>query len=715
MRLLMYPSCASSAADKKLCAAFRRGEPLDFKTTLPTGNSRDGAAHDSDTVIHACLIRHLLLSKRPSKSGPLGQLSISGATIRGPLDLRFAEIEYPVQLTNCTFDSPVMLSGARLRTVSLSGSVGRRIDARHVTVTGDLNLDAVSLRGPLRLTGAHLEEDLHLAGAHIMMRSRRLALNLADVRIKGNLEAAGLTVRGKVTMNGAHIDGSVRMARAQIHARPGTDACDGDGMKVAGELDGSKLWATGKVRLIDARVLTLALQGVHIENSEVALLLDRLESSGSVFLSDESQFYGGVSMIGIQVRSSLYFDHATVKAWRKSTDAVIMARATITGDLHCPGIKTVGNFDLTGARIGGQVWLSGAKLQAAHSDENTKAFTADRAEIRGDLFSQADGFFSKADGFACVGTMSLVRTQVSGVLELSHSEEGLQSGSELVAPGLRVACNVTVFTAGTINLSGAEISGDADIDLADLHASSGDQAVADLSGVKTNVLTLHSSPINGVVDLTNASVRLLLDKPSSWSKDDSHIVLDGFEYDAIAALDGAENRFSRRSWLEKGSQRVRRAGGEYKDVKFTPRPYQQLAMVYKHAGQDREHRDILYAMYHNHNRDMVPWRRFDRLWNYAQDGLLGYGYIPWRAVVSLVVLASATTVWFSVFDKPTHIGIIPAAILSLGLALPGSGYDKIEKFQEISTASHVLAAILVLSGLLLGAVVIAAVARVVKQ
>lgn len=411
-----------------------------------------------------------------------------------------------------------------------------------------------------------------------------------------------------------------------------------------------------------------------------------------------------------------------------------MARAAVIGDLRCEGIKTVGNFDLTAARIGGQVSLLRAHLRAADSDPSAVAFTADRAEIGGDLFSARRATPPyEAHGFSCVGTMSLVRAHVSGHLILHQAKDGLGSDNTLSAPGLCVGRDLAVFTAGAIDLSSAEITGDLKIDLAHLQpnpdspppqpedpdhlgADEPDRSpAADLSGVRANVLTLPNRPIKGIVDLTRASVHLLLDNPSHWPAG-SHIVLDRFEYDDIAAIDTNDNqRSARLAWVEMGSQLVRRAEGTYDEPKFIPQPYRQLATFYQHAGQDGDAHQILLAMCRKHNSIVIPRRRVHvKLWNYAQDLFLGYGYVPWRAVLSLLVLATGTTIWFSYFDQH-RIGLIRAAILSAGLSLPGSGYDKLEKFNQPGDPSYVIAAALILVGLVLGATVIAAIARVIKQ
>ena len=186
--------------------------------------------------------------------------------------------------------------------------------------------------------------------------------------------------------------------------------------------------------------------------------------------------------------------------------------------------------------------------------------------------------------------------------------------------------------AGAVDLSGAEVTGDLTLGLGRL-GSRKDKAAADLSDVKAGVLTLHGRPRSGFLDLTRASVTRLLADPAV-SPDGSRIVLDGLEYSALAAVDGSDVPVGvRLAWLERGTQWVRSATGEYSKPGFTPQPYQQLAALYQGAGDDRNARAALHAMYCKHNEAKVKFRDqpLIRTWNMVQDVFLGYGYVPWRA------------------------------------------------------------------------------------
>jgi hypothetical protein len=148
----------ASWADQRLVAAFAMGKTLYLHLRPPPhrsgdghrgpdgghrgpdgghgGGQRRGRKPRTKPVIHAWLIRELLLSD--PVPGQVHQVSVRGADIQGILDLRFATTRCALRLEHCTFKSPVRLSEAHMQSVSFRHSVIPEIDARHLTVSGDL-------------------------------------------------------------------------------------------------------------------------------------------------------------------------------------------------------------------------------------------------------------------------------------------------------------------------------------------------------------------------------------------------------------------------------------------------------------------------------------------------------------------------------------------------------------------------------------------------
>ena len=746
-------------ADVRLRRRFSGGKSLDLG---PVGRRASRyRPQPARRPVHAEVVRDLLLSGASETSGRTAQLNLTSAAIKGELDLRFARIDCPIRMENCEFDSPVILAEANLQSVSLTHCIGGRIDARHASVAGDLVLDGSTLEGPVLLTGAHLANDLHMTGVTVGARRQAaadnagesVALDLGNIDIKGNIEAEGLTVHGTFSTKAANVAGFVEFTDQSAgltptFAAPGQAiAWDGNGMKVAGPLSASGLNATGAVSLIDAQVLLLVLRGAHINSPRSALLLDRLTCQGSVYLDEGSVFSGGVHAIGMRAGATVYLGCA-IEASAAGNDeqaerSLILRRATIKDDLKfTPGFRAVGTCDLTGARVGGALTVSRAKFRPKERGEGRVAFVADRTQIDSDL---------RCEGrFTCEGVMSLRNAKVGGEWVIDQKRRRRRSRSRtrqnafaLSASGICVARNATLSMAGTVNLSGAEIIGDLTLSTGSLNNEDG-RTAADLTALKAHVLTLRDKPENGFIDLTRTSVDLLRDDPvylqDSWP-DGSGIVIDGLTYTEITSLPLAQpaaappaearskphRRWLRKSpydqdprlvWLAAGTTWTRSPDGKYSQARTVSRqPYQKLAACYQQAGKDEDARRVLHEMYRMHNRKLrLRDHPFLKLWNKLQNIFLGYGYAPGRAFAWIVIMVVIAAVWYGMQNgKPTLLGFLQSGIMTLGFVLPGAGYEKISKWTGGTIPSHLIATILIAVGLMLGATVIAAVARAFKR
>lgn len=754
--LVLYEGSDLTPAEERLQAAFSQGDPLDLGDAHTGGEADRSLPGDGRRLVRASFLRELLLSETSPPKGRVRQLSLSGADVHGALDLRFATIDFPIRLEHCRFDGPVTISEAQLRSVSLLGSTGHEIDARHVRVTGDLVLEAVRLTGRLRLSGAHLGDDLHLTGATLEPAAAPPAssslpgdgvegplADLDNLEVKGLVAADDLTVSGTLSTDGASVSGTMRLRRARLGSPPGIGrgtgvAWWGDGLRVGGELVASGTKASGQVRLVDARVLSLVLKGVQIESaSGTALFMDRLDSQGSVFCNEGATFTGGVHAIGVKVGGTLYLHGRAVAQPAQDGEqervAVELRRSQLNGDLRCePGFRALGAVAASGAHIGGSISLNGAALDA--TDESSLAFAG--------VGCRVDGNLRCAEGFSCRGAFNLVDAQVGGELVVveettSPGQRGQEHSTPVLAAGLRVGRDVRLRTSGVLDLSGADIAGDLTVDLDGL-AGPHDAAAADLSGLTADVLTLNGRQRDGYLDLSHATVRLLLDNPAAWSGDAPPIVLDGLRYDDLSGP-GRRDTKARIAWLEAGTHWSRRAersvpdgagtAPRYEEVLFTSQPYQQLASVYREAGQESDARDVMYQMFCRRNAVINrPHHRLAWLWNGTQSVFLGYGYRPSRAFAWVVLLVVASSLLFRHLDlvlspdeqtnRAQDLGVVQAALLTLGLALPGSEFGQVEQWSGVNqppTWAHYVAAVLVLVGLLLGATVIAALGRSVKR
>ncbi|MFD8496372.1 hypothetical protein [Amycolatopsis sp. NPDC059657] len=667
---------ASTETENELLLAFARGELLDL-------TSRE----DGEKTVHAGILGRLL------RTGQSGSLKLAGAEIHGELDLEYADVKCPVILTDCTFDHQVRLADAKLRSLSLRECSAPGIDAEHLRVGGDLRLEHLRLTGTLCLRGAHVDDDLHLKGAHLDVPDGD-ALVLTGIDVKGKIDADNLRVDGKITMNDATVTGPVSMKQATIEGKRGEKAWDADGLSVGGELDASELKVTGQVSLLDAQVLGLVFNGAELTGPGTALQLDRLRARGSVFCCGSE--ITGLRGISMQIGGSLYLRGARVTAPAGGEHvAVDLSRSRITDNLDCRnGLQATGKCKLTDIHVGGAVLLEGATLR----NPGGAAIDADRAQVGIGLICR--------DGFTCVGEIKLMHAGIGGDLTIVQSGKGGPGNGPVTGQGLTVAKDLLVRTSGTVDLRAARIGGKAELYLEHL-AGSDDQAAADLSDATAGDLALHGAPDKGVLDLSGASVRCLHDCPEKFTG--HNLLLDGFEYDGLADADLDQ----RLDWVRAGNRRVHDKTGGADPDRFALQPYRQLASFYQRTGKDQEARRVLRAMYHDRDA-ALPWKHNPprKVWGWIQDRAIGYGYAPSIALRWLLALVVVGTVLFSV---GTGLTVIRAAILTLGLMLPGVGFSNILKWPEMNDTHHALAAGLLLAGLTLGATVVAAVTRYVKR
>ncbi len=125
---------------------------------------------------------------------------------------------------------------------------------------------------------------------------------------------------------------------------------------------------------------------------------------------------------------------------------------------------------------------------------------------------------------------------------------------------------------------------------------------------------MKSAVLEGVLDLTSAQTSSYHDDQGSWPQE---LLLDGFVYDAIEGASVKE----RLQWLRRN-----KSG-------YSPQIYDQLAAVYRAAGQDEDARRILIA---KQRRRSAEGNLAGRMWGWLLDATVGYGYRTWLAALWLI-------------------------------------------------------------------------------
>ncbi|WP_238413096.1 hypothetical protein [Saccharothrix deserti] len=297
-----------------------------------------------------------------------------------------------------------------------------RTPKRERTVRGELLSSLLLTDGPrnaaLRLVGANVVGLFAVEGAQVdpvidfldctferppdLRMARLVGLRLRGCKVPGlwgrNLRVgsdlvleAGFTSDGVVDLTDASVDGTFRLAGAVLRSEGGDHALLAARIRLSGSLQAIALRAGGEVRLRGANV------------------------GGNVHL-------GGARLLN---------------AGQNALDAT---GVTIAGNLFCDAeggrFTAEGRILLDGARVGGSVVFSGARLHASVVDRPVLVIprgTADEAAALVADRIRVDGNVELDDGFTSSGTVRLPNAHIGGYLRLSGAEIGRRDVVEELA------------------------------------------------------------------------------------------------------------------------------------------------------------------------------------------------------------------------------------------------------------------------------------------
>ncbi|MFD0318070.1 hypothetical protein [Streptomyces flavalbus] len=207
-------------------------------------------------------------------------------------------------------------------------------------------------------------------------------------------------------------------------------------------------------------------------------------------------------------------------------------------------------------------------------------------------------------------------------------------------------------------------------------------------------------PPHGQVVLQDATVDVLVDSDDTWAAPGA-LHLEGLTYQRLESARPVGVR-ARLGWLTR-------------DPHAGAGTFEQLARSYEAAGDDRAARTVRHARErHLRRRDSLT----GRVWGAVQDALFGYGYVPRRALVWLVSLAAAGSVWFA-RHPPRAAGGKPAlawdpVLYSLDLLIPVASLGHRAAWDPVG-ADKAVAVFLTVSGWVLATAVIAGARRVLAR
>ncbi|MCT9110806.1 oxidoreductase [Streptomyces mirabilis] len=452
---------------------------------------------------------------------------------------------------------------------------------------------------------------------------------------------------------------------------------------------------------LQGRVASLKLTGVQIT--------DVLDLAGGTVVPY-------VELKGCRFEKEILLPEAhftTVRLVNCSVPRLEAARVHTEGDLHLPRCRFHNGVRLTDAHIGTDLLLNQAVV---YRDRRGRSLTGDGMTVGQDL---------QAEMLESHGELSLRGATVGVSLSLRGSKlNNPYSRLALNAPQLTV--NRTLYmtpaglgnpllTGGTTPARGTLVQrfecqggirlddgrfGDA-LDFERARFSFDDDQELSLLRVQTPELRfLGERPERGKVVLSGARIVNLVDRADSWPGP-GNLHMGGFSYENLVPQGGFP--------LTRRLEWVAAATAEY-----SPEPYERLATVLRDSGEDEDAREVLLAK-QRRRRETLPLAA--KLWGYAQDWTVAYGYRPGRAALWMAVLWAASSIAFShATHTPVNGGHPPwnAALFALDLLLPVIDLGQVDVWQ-LRGAWQWLAAVVILLGWILATTVAAGATRLLRR
>jgi hypothetical protein len=399
----------------------------------------------------------------------------------------------------------------------------RGVQLRGLRISGHLNVEHASLRCPLQMEGCYVPDGVSLTGATVSL------LFMKNCRVSG-LAGDALSVTRFLDFGGSTFDGPVRLMGADIRNGLSFRGCEldnpgDDGVVLFAErikVDGDVFLdsptdrafvADGSLRLSGATIAgNLSCAGARLARADrdgMSLMAVRIKVGGDVALislpgTTGFSAKGTVNLVGADITGNLLCNGASLGGGT-GQDALTAAGLNVGGGvLLGGGFSAAGAIELRGAKITANLACrDGAQLNGINADGN--ALHAAGISIGGNLHLY--------EGFAAAGAIYLTGAEITGNAEILGAQLGINAaGSSIVAPGLRVGGALVLgdglTAAGAITLRGAKVAAnfvcqDSKIDGAN---DKGNSLQADALKVHGNLFVRGNFASSGAVDLVDAEI-----------------------------------------------------------------------------------------------------------------------------------------------------------------------------------------------------------------
>jgi hypothetical protein len=510
-----HPGEALTDVEEEMRTKARTGEPVG-RGEGPF-ELADMQGWGMERAIRGAVLRYLLAADDwPVEEGGV---QLRGVRISGRLDLEGVTLRCALRLGDCYLDAgePVCLDHATAHRLTLArchlaGLTGEMLSAREVDLSGS------TLTGPVWVLGAEITGQLICHGAKLTSPD-----NDGNALVGAYMKAgAGVflnrefTAAGAIRLSGANLTGPLNCSGAKLTGKDNDGyALVADGMKVSGGVFlGQEFTAAGAVRLSGADITgQLDCGGAKLtgkDNDADALIAERIKVGGGVFLGREFTAAGAVRLSGADITGQLNCRGAKLTSKNNQGNALVADGVKVRGGVFLgQEFTAAGAISLSGADITGPLDCGGAKLTG--KDNNEYALIAERMKAGGDVFLDQE--------FTAAGTISLSGADITGQLNCRGAKLTSKDndGYALVADGVKVGGGVFLnqeFTAaGAVSLSDADITGPLNCSGAKLTGKDNDgyALVAERMKVRGGVFLGQEFTASGAVRLSGADLTGQLD------------------------------------------------------------------------------------------------------------------------------------------------------------------------------------------------------------
>lgn len=361
-------------------------------------------------TVPADLLREIFTHELELEADPRG-VQITGARVKGLLDLESVTSQLRLSFQDCYFPSGVRAWGAQLPRLNFKGCTARglrgepAIDLDSCSLLEGLNLfglqaEANSDAGALRLSGARITGQLDIRQAHVE-NSNGPAISADSILVtsSGHFEGAHALGSGEATirLQAAQFGGNVHFEGATIINRGGGAA-----------LLAQKLASSGRLRLVGAQLKSADAKATV--NCDYASL-DALDLDSCTLQNKQGPV---IAATGIKVNFVSSLADMDVQAFSPDR-AIFDFTAAETGSLHlvCPDLLHCTGPLFDGTRMRVQHGLS--MLEVSYSSESGDILDLSQAVIGGDLTLKGCSLGSEnSEALAASGIV------VSGTLGMDH-------------------------------------------------------------------------------------------------------------------------------------------------------------------------------------------------------------------------------------------------------------------------------------------------------